>query len=130
MAETDGKPMDDSLAGSFDTLKRDFTAWFMAEWALLRARMNSSARRMALAAGLVCFGVMIVFVALMVLANVLVQLLMASLGPITAGLVVGFGLLFVALLLIVGAIVLLRKPDPLSGHLRSSAKFIWSRFHD
>jgi uncharacterized membrane protein (DUF485 family) len=130
MAETDGKPMDASLAGSFDTLRRDFTAWFMAERALLRARMNSSARRMAMAAGLACFGVMIVFVALIVLANVLVQLLIASFGPITAGLVVGLGLLLVALLLIVGAIVLLRKPDPLSGHLRSSAKFIWSRFHD
>lgn len=130
MAETDGKPIDDSLAGSFDTLKRDFTAWFMAERALLRARMNSSARRMALAAGLACFGVMIVFVALIVLADVLVQLLIVSFGPITAGLVVGLGLLLVALLLIVGAIMLLRKPDPLSGHLRSSAKFIWSRFHD
>lgn len=130
MAETDGKPIDDSLAGSFDTLKRDFTAWFMAERALLRARMNSSARRMALAAGLACFGVMIVFVALIVLADVLVQLLIVSFGPITAGLVVGLGLLLVALLLIVGAIMLLRKPDPLSGHLRSSAKLIWSRFHD
>jgi multisubunit Na+/H+ antiporter MnhG subunit len=130
MAETDGKPMDDSLAGSFDALRRDFTAWFMAERTLLRARMNSSARRVALAAGLACFGVMIVFVALIVLVNVLVQVLMASLGPITAGLIVGLALLLAAILLISGAIMLLRKPDPLSGHLRTSAKFIWSRFHD
>lgn len=130
MAETDGKPMDDSLAGSFDTLKRDFAAWFMAERALLRARMNSSARRMALAAGLACVGIMIMFVALIVLAEVLVQLLLASFGPITAGLLVGLGLMLAAILLIVGVIMLLRKPDPLSGQLRNSAKFIWSRFHD
>lgn len=130
MAETDGKPMDDSLTGSFDTLKRDFAAWFKAERALLRARMNSSAKRMVLAAGLACVGIMIMFVALIVLAEVLVQLLLATFGPITAGLLVGFGLLLAAILLIVGAIMLLRKPDPLSGQLRSSAKFIWSRFHD
>ncbi len=130
MAETDGKPMDDSLAGSFDALKRDFAAWFMAERALLRARMNSSAKRMVLAAGLACVGIMIMFVALIVLAEVLVQLLLATFGPIIAGLLVGLGLMLAAILLIVGAITLLRKPDPLSGQLRSSAKFIWSRFHD
>lgn len=130
MAETDGKPMDDSLAGSFDTLKRDFAAWFMAERALLRARMSSSARRMVLAAALACVGIMIMFVALIVLADVLVQLLLASFGPITAGLLVGLGLMLAAILLIAGAVMLLRKPDPLSGQLRSSAKFIWSRFHD
>lgn len=130
MAETDGKPMDDLLAGSFDAIRRDFTAWFMAERALLRARMNSSARRLALAAGFAVLGLMIVFVALIVLADVLVLLLSPSFSPILAGLIVGLGLLFVALVLIVGAIVLLRKPDPLSGHLRRSAKLIWNRFHD
>lgn len=124
------KPDDDPLAGSFDELKRDLVAWFVAERTLLRARMNSSARRMAFAAGLAVLGLMLVFVGLIVVANVLVQLLMASFGPIIAGLIVGLGLLLVACLLIVGAIALLRKPDPLSGHLRSSAKFIWSRFHD
>lgn len=130
MAETDGKPIDDSLAGSFDALKRDFIAWFMAERGLLRARMNSSARRLALAAGFAGLGLMIAFVALIVLAEVLVLFLTMSFGPIAAGLMVGLGLLLAAFLLVIGTIVLLRKPDPLSGHLRSSAKFIWSRFHD
>lgn len=124
------KPDDDSFAGSFDDLKRDFAAWFVAERALLRARMNSSARRLALAASLALLGMLLVFVALIVLAEVLVQQLMASFGPIMAGLIIGLALLLVAVLLIAGAVALLRKPDPLSGHLRSSAKFIWSRFHD
>lgn len=124
------KPSDDSLAGSFDELKRDFTAWFAAERALLRASVSSSARRMAIAAIMACIAVMVVFVALVVLANVLVQALAMSFGPITSGLMVGVGLLVVALILIVVVRALVLKPDPLRGRLRSSARFIWSQLHD
>ncbi|HTN96369.1 MAG TPA: phage holin family protein [Nordella sp.] len=130
MANSDGKPVDETLAGSFDELKSDFTAWFMAESALLRARMSSSARRVALAAAMIVIGLIAAFVALTVLANALVQYLSAAFGPITAGLMVGFGLLLVVLLLILGARALLLGTDPLQGRLRGSAKFIWSAFRD
>lgn len=130
MANSDGKPADDSLAGSFDELKSDFTAWFMAESALLRARMSSSARRMALAAAMALIALIAAFVALTVLANALVQYLSASFGPVTAGLMVGFGLLLAVVILILGAKSLLLGADPLQGRLRGSAKFIWSAFRD
>lgn len=130
MAKSDGKPLDDSLAGSFDELKSDFTAWFMAEGALLRARMSLSARRMALAVAMALIALIATFVALTVLANALVQFLATSFGPVIAGLMVGFGLLLVVLLLIVVARALLLGADPLRGRLRSSAKFIWSAFND
>lgn len=124
------KPSDDSLAGSFDEVKRDFTAWFTAERALLRASVSSSARRMAIAAIMAFVAVMAVFVALVVLANVLVQALAMSFGPITAGLIVGIGLLLAAVVLILVVRALVLKPDPLRGRLRSSARFIWRQLHD
>lgn len=130
MAKSDGKPVDDSLAGSFEELKRDFMAWFTAEGALLRARVSSSMRRMVLAAGLIVFALMAAFVALTVLAEALVEFLAPSLGPVTAGLVVGLGLLLAGLILVAVARSLLLKPDPLRGRLRSNAKLIWSRFND
>lgn len=130
MAKSDGKPMDDSLAGSFDELKRDFMAWFSAEEALLRARVNSSVRRMVLATALIVCALMATFVALTVLADALVAYLAISLGAIAAALVVGLGLLIAALVLMAIARSLLFKPDPLRGRLRSNARFIWSRFND
>lgn len=130
MAKTDGKPIDDSLAGSFDALKRDLMAWIAAERALLHARMTSSARRVACAAAMIAIALMATFVALTVLANVLVQALADSLGPLTAGLVVGLGLLLLGIILAIAARSLLVSADPLSGRLRSNAKFIWSQFND
>lgn len=130
MAKSDGKPVDDSLAGSFDELKSDFTAWFMAESALLRARMSLSARRVALAVAMALIALIAAFVSLTVLANALVQYLSVSFGPVTAGLMVGFGLLLAVALLIIATRALLLGADPLQGRLRGSAKFIWSAFHD
>ncbi|QIG51531.1 hypothetical protein G5V57_29755 [Nordella sp. HKS 07] len=130
MAKSDSKPVDDSLAGSFEELKRDFMAWFTAEGALLRARVSSSMRRMILAAGLIVIALMSIFVALTVLAETLVDYLAFSLGPITAGFVVGLALLLAGLVLLAVARFLLLKPDPLRGRLRSNAKLIWNRFND
>lgn len=129
MAKTDGKPID-SLAGSFEELKRDFMAWSRAEGALLRARANSSLRRMVVAAGVVVLALMAAFVAFIVLAGALVAFLAISLGPVAAGVVVGLGLLVASLVMIAVARSLLLKSDPLRGRLRSNAKFIWSQFRD
>jgi len=124
MAKTDG-PRAQSLGDMFEDLKRDGLAWASAERTLLRARLNSGAKRVGLAAILAVSALMVTITGTIVLADVLVQSLSPALGPIMAGLTVGLALLLIGALLIAWVRSLLR-PAELKGRTLSTAKIIWS----
>jgi len=124
MAKTDG-PRAQSLGDRFEDLKRDGLAWASAERTLLRARLNSGAKRVGLAAILAVSALMVTIAGTIVLADVLVQSLSPALGPIMAGLTVGLALLLIGALLIAWVRSLLR-PAELKGRTLSTAKIIWS----
>lgn len=125
MAKTDGKPAAQSLGDMFDQLKRDGLAWASAERALLQARVNSGVKRVELAAVVAMGALMVTIAGSITLADVLVQSLSPSLGPVMAGLVVGIALLLLGAGLIVWVKSLLR-PAELKGRTQSTAKIIWS----
>lgn len=125
MAKTDGKPAAQSLGDMFDQLKRDGLAWASAEQALLQARVNSGVKRVELAAVVAMGALMVTIAGSITLADVLVQSLSPSLGPVMAGLVVGIALLLLGAGLIVWVKSLLR-PAELKGRTQSTAKIIWS----
>ena len=129
MAKTDGKPAADTLGGMFDQLKRDGLAWASAEQALLQARVSSGMKRVELAAIVAIGALMVTIAGTIVLANVLVQSLSPSLGPVMAGLVVGIALLLLGAGLIVRVKSLLR-PAELKGRTQNTAKVIWSALNE
>ena len=125
MAKTDGGPAPQPLGDVFEDLKRDGLAWAAAERALLKARVNLGAKRAGLAAALAIGAVMAAIAGTITLANVLVQSLSLSLGPIAAGLIVGLALLLAGALLIAWVRSLLR-PGDLTARALGTAKIIWN----
>jgi hypothetical protein len=121
----DGRPAAQSLGDMFEELKRDGLAWAAAERDLLKARVDSGVKRVELAASLVIGALIVTIAGTITLANVVVESLSPSLGPIAAGLIVGLALLLSGALLIVWVRSLLR-PTELKGRTLSSAKIIWS----
>lgn len=129
MTKTDGKPSE-TLSHSFEQVKRDGEAWFAAERKLLQERVQSGARRVQLAIILTLGALLLAIGGTIVLADVLVQLLAASLGPVISGLVVGIALLLIGLALIGWVKSLLRPTRQLSGRAQSTAKFVWSALNE
>ena len=129
MAKTGGKPGSESLSSLFDEFKNDGAAWLAAEQALLQARVQSGARRIELAAIMIIGALMVTVAGTITLANVLVELMAPSLGPVTAGLIVGLALLLAGALLIIWVKSLLR-PTAMTGRTQASAKLIWSALNE
>lgn len=130
MAKIDGKPSPESLSNAYEQVKRDGEAWFSAERALLHEQVQSGAKRMQLAIIVALGAVLLAIAGTIVLANVLVQLLTASLGPVIAGLVVGIALLLIGIALIAWVKALLRPTGQVSGRAQSTAKYIWSALNE
>jgi len=129
MAETDGKPGDETLGAAFEQLKRDGAAWAAAERELLQARVRNGLRRVELAALLTIGALMVTVAATITLANMLVIMLTPVLGPILASLLVALALFIAGALLIVWVKSLVR-PKMISERTVSGAKVIWSAFNE
>ena len=100
-----------------------------SDLALLQARVSSGMKRVELAAIVAIGALMVTIAGTIVLANVLVQSLSPSLGPVMAGLVVGIALLLLGAGLIVRVKSLLR-PAELKGRTQNTAKVIWSALNE
>jgi hypothetical protein len=129
MAETDGKPGDETLGAAFEQLKRDGAAWAAAERELLQARVRNGVRRVELAALLTIGALMVTVAATITLANMLVIMLTPVLGAILASLLVALALFIAGALLIVWVKSLVR-PKMMSERTVSGAKVIWSAFNE
>ncbi|WP_119390996.1 phage holin family protein [Taklimakanibacter lacteus] len=128
MAHTEGKP-DTTLSELLDQLKSDGRAWASAERRLFRAKVSSRVRRVEVAALMAVGALMAAIAASVTLANVLVASLTPSLGPVMAGLAIGFMLIVIAGGLIAWIRTILHTAV-LKGRTQDTARTIWSALNE
>ena len=129
MAEEEGKPGAETLSEAFDQFKRDGAAWVSAEQELLQARATQTVRRMALAALLAGGALLAGLTATITLADMFVNLLTPSLGPVLAGLLVTIAMFAIGAVLVIWVKSLL-PTKLINGRTLNGAKVIWSALNE